>query len=197
MQSYIVNGVRSFKGIQKIALYQPLTILDLVVYNNEKKDLQRISETYCKTPYQTIHTQIVKTSIAMFLCEFLSKNLKEESHPEPLFDFIETSLMKFDAQVENIENFHLSFLLKFGNYLGFATSSANELMAAIPEPLKSWSNFNLNIIDQLMNNNFFPNFQIKNIERKAVLDILITFYNIQLERNTDYKSIGVLNEVLK
>jgi len=45
MQSYIVNGVRSFKGTQKIALYQPLTILDLVVYKNEKRDLQRISET--------------------------------------------------------------------------------------------------------------------------------------------------------
>ena len=197
MQSYIVNGVRSFKGIQKIALYQPLTILDLVVYNNEKKDLQRISETYCKTPYQTIPTQIVKTSIAIFLCEFLSKNIKEESHPEPLFDFIETSLMKFDAQVKNIENFHLSFLLKFGNYLGFATSSAKELMATIPESQRIWSNFDLNIIDQLMNSNYFPEFRIKNNERQTVLDILITFYNIQLERNTDYKSIGVLNEVLK
>jgi len=133
----------------------------------------------------------------MFLCEFLSKNLKEESHPEPLFDFIETSLMKFDAQVKNIENFHLSFLLKFGNYLGFATSSGSELLAAIPEAQRTWSTFDLNNIDQLMNSTYFPDLRIKNDERQTILDILLTFYNIQLEKNTDYKSIGVLNEVLK
>ena len=44
MQSYIVNGIRSKNAKTKIALFQPLTILDLVVYNNKKKDINRISE---------------------------------------------------------------------------------------------------------------------------------------------------------
>jgi DNA repair protein RecO (recombination protein O) len=44
LQSYIVNGVRSAKAKNKISLYQPLTLLDLVVYHKENKDLKRISE---------------------------------------------------------------------------------------------------------------------------------------------------------
>jgi len=33
MQSYVVNGVRSSKSQGKTALYQPLTLLDMVVYH--------------------------------------------------------------------------------------------------------------------------------------------------------------------
>ena len=34
IQTYIENGVRSAKGKNKIALFQPLTLLDLVVYHD-------------------------------------------------------------------------------------------------------------------------------------------------------------------
>ena len=46
LQSYIVNGVRtnSKKGHGKGNSFQPAAILDLVVYHNEIKNLQRIKE---------------------------------------------------------------------------------------------------------------------------------------------------------
>ena len=47
MQSYIVNGVRSKSAKTKIALFQPLTLLELVVYHNKKKEIHRISEIKC------------------------------------------------------------------------------------------------------------------------------------------------------
>lgn len=43
LRTYIVNGVRNSKTA-KIALYQPLSQVDLVVYENPKADMQRISE---------------------------------------------------------------------------------------------------------------------------------------------------------
>ncbi|HEV9036666.1 MAG TPA: recombination protein O N-terminal domain-containing protein, partial [Puia sp.] len=45
-QSYLINGVRtsSRKGPGKANLFQPAAILDLVVYHNELKHLQRIRE---------------------------------------------------------------------------------------------------------------------------------------------------------
>ena len=47
IQSYIVNGVRttSKKGASKASLFQPAAILDLIVYHNELKNLQRIKES--------------------------------------------------------------------------------------------------------------------------------------------------------
>ena len=46
LQSYIVNGVRivSKKGSSKAVFFQPSALLDLVVYHNEYKNLQRIKE---------------------------------------------------------------------------------------------------------------------------------------------------------
>jgi DNA repair protein RecO (recombination protein O) len=45
IQSYIVNGVRSSKSkMNRIALFQPLTLLDMVVYHKSKEaTIHRIS----------------------------------------------------------------------------------------------------------------------------------------------------------
>jgi DNA repair protein RecO (recombination protein O) len=50
--SYIENGVRSAKAKHKMALFQPLTQLDLEVYHKPGKGLHRISEAKCSFPYQ-------------------------------------------------------------------------------------------------------------------------------------------------
>ena len=49
LQSYIINGIRKSKS-KNIGLYQPLNILDLVVYHKKTSGLQRIKESkldYC------------------------------------------------------------------------------------------------------------------------------------------------------
>ena len=46
LQSYLINGVRvtSKKGSGKANMLQPGAILDMVVYHNELKNLQRVKE---------------------------------------------------------------------------------------------------------------------------------------------------------
>ena len=46
IQSYLVNGVRTStkKGTGKAMLFQPSAILDMIVYHNELKQLQRIKD---------------------------------------------------------------------------------------------------------------------------------------------------------
>ena len=78
MQSYIVNNIRSKTAKSKIALYQPLTILEMVVYHNKRKEIHRIGEIKCSYIVQTIPYNIKKTSIALFLTELLNQTLREE-----------------------------------------------------------------------------------------------------------------------
>ena len=54
LKAYLVNGVRSLGKGSKIALYQPLTLLDLVVYDKENTGLQRISEAKINTPQRLV-----------------------------------------------------------------------------------------------------------------------------------------------
>ena len=84
LQSYMVNSVRSKSSKNKIALYQPLTLLDLVVYHRENANILRIKELKCLYPYQTIHRDIRKSAIALFLNEILNKAVKDQSHADEI-----------------------------------------------------------------------------------------------------------------
>src|SRR6186713_1683387 len=67
LQGYMVKGVRSRMSKGKIALFQPLTLLDLVVYHRENANLMHIREARCLHPYEHIYRDVRKTSIALFI----------------------------------------------------------------------------------------------------------------------------------
>jgi len=91
IQSYIVNGVRtsSKKGPGKANLLQPAAILDLVVYHNDLKNLQRIKEFRWGYLYQHLFFNVLKNSVALFMVELLQKTLKQPEANPDLFHFID------------------------------------------------------------------------------------------------------------
>ena len=64
IQSYLVNGVRTStkKGSGKASLFQPSAILELVVYHNELKHLNRIKEFRWDYLYRHILTDVRKNA---------------------------------------------------------------------------------------------------------------------------------------
>ena len=88
LQSYIVNSARSKSGKGKIALYQPLTLLDLVVYHKENANILRLKEVRCVHPYQTITSDFKKSTVALFLTEMINKSVKEQTHSQELCHFL-------------------------------------------------------------------------------------------------------------
>ena len=72
LQSYIVNGVRSKSPKSKMALYQPLMLLDLVVYHKENAGIMRIKEVKSLYPYRTLFSDIYKSAVALFINEVLN-----------------------------------------------------------------------------------------------------------------------------
>src|SRR5688572_22833392 len=68
VQTYMVNGVRSAKRVgSKAILFQPAAILDMEVYHNEQRAMQRIKECTWSVVYQHILSQVVKNSIALYM----------------------------------------------------------------------------------------------------------------------------------
>ena len=52
LQSYIINGIRNSK-FKNIALYQPLNILNMVVYHKNSSGIQRIKEAKLDVIYSS------------------------------------------------------------------------------------------------------------------------------------------------
>jgi DNA repair protein RecO (recombination protein O) len=125
LQSYIVNGVRtvSKKGSSKAVFFQPSALLDLVVYHNEYKNLQRIKEYKWAYLYQHIFSDVRKNSVGLFMIELLTKSLKQPEANAELFYFMEDALMNLDSANDTVmANFPLFFGLHLAVFFGFRIS---------------------------------------------------------------------------
>lgn len=122
IQSYLVNGVRSSskKGTGKANLFQPASFLDMVVYHNELKQLNRIREFRWAIIYQQIFSDVPKNAVALFMIEMLTKCLKQpEPNPE-LFEFLEDIFMKLDDSSGQVNaNLPLYFVIHLSHFFGF------------------------------------------------------------------------------
>jgi DNA repair protein RecO (recombination protein O) len=121
LQSYLVNGVRtvSGKGASKAGMFQPSAILDLVIYYQETKNLNRLKEYSWNYLYQNIFSDVVANSVALFMIELLQKSLKQpEPNPE-LYYFMEDALASLDSSSLQVQaNFPLFFSLHLAGFFG-------------------------------------------------------------------------------
>jgi DNA repair protein RecO (recombination protein O) len=122
IQSYLVNGVRSSskKGAGKANLFQPAAFLDLVVYHNELKQLNRIREFRWAHIYQDIFSDVPKNAVALFMIEMLTKCLKQPEPNEELFSFLEDIFLNLDHGSGTINaNLPLFFVIHLSHFFGF------------------------------------------------------------------------------
>jgi DNA repair protein RecO (recombination protein O) len=121
LQSYLVNGVRTSKGKggSKAGMFQPAAMLDLVIYHQESKNLNRLKEYGWSFLYRNILSDVISNSIALFMIELLQKCLKQpETNPE-LYYFMEDALMSLDQGERNVQaNFPLFFALHLAGFFG-------------------------------------------------------------------------------
>ncbi len=190
LQSYIVNGVRSKSGKNKIALYQPLTLLDLVVYHREHANINRIKEIKCLYPYQSIPTDIKKSSVAMFILELINKSIKEESHTQELCEFLIHSFIHFDQMAGKTGHFHLMFLLKLSRFLGFGVHHVNDVLGT-----RFTEQANEQVIGHLIRAEYSDFVEMSNDQRREILDLILKFYGEHIENLGEIKSVSVLREI--
>ena len=125
IQSYIINGIRTTgkKGASKAGYFQPGSLLELVAYHSEFKNLQRIKEYRWSILYKTIFFDVVKHCVMLYTIELLQKVLKQpDPHPE-LFYFLEDALERLDeASPQVVANFPLFFSIHLPYFFGFRIS---------------------------------------------------------------------------
>jgi DNA repair protein RecO (recombination protein O) len=190
LQSYIVNGVRSRSSKNRIALYQPMTLLDLVVYHRENANINRIKEVKCLYPYQSIHLDIKKSGVALFVNEIINKTIREESHAEELCDFMIKSFVTLDQLENQIENFHLRFLLKLSRHLGFGAYNTNEILGARVVDVSTEQ-----LLANLIESDYPDALTITNPQRRELLDALLRFYGDHVSLG-EIRSVQVLRDVM-
>lgn len=119
LKSYLLKGVlASRKGKLKPAYFQPLMQLEIVANHRNKGHLEHLTEVKLAATYQSLHTEVPKNSVVLFLAEMLGNSIQEEQRDQGLFSYLEYALQWLDGHALS-PDFHILFLLNLSKYLGF------------------------------------------------------------------------------
>jgi len=193
--SVIANNVRSKKSKGKIALFQPLSLVELVIYYNATKNISRVSEINSYYPLHNLWQNPIKASISFFINEMLNKCLKEEEANPPFFNFIQNSVIHLNEQEKETQNFHLIFLVKLSLFLGFKPSSATDFIEQISNPSFYISAGNLLLLESLLSANYETCLTLQGSTRTKILTDLLEYYQCHTDIGK-VNSINVLHELL-
>ena len=121
VQAYMIQGVRSSaQSKNKAAYFQPGTILELVVYMQPGKNMQRIREFHVSHIYQSVHGDVIKNSILLFACELMLRLLPENAPLPELFSFATDFLIGLDERPsKKCANAPIYFLVQCARLLGY------------------------------------------------------------------------------
>lgn len=213
IQSYIVNGVRtSSKRGGSASLFQPASILDLVVYHNDLKNIQRIREFKWSYLYQSVFFDVIKNSVALYMIELLQKTLKQPEPNPDLFHFIEDSFLHLDHATDTVvANFPLFFGLHLSAFYGFRISdnysetrsildlSEGEFVEEHPSHshfLEGQHSYTTSQLLKTMHPSELNDIKLKKEARRALLNAYGTFYALHIQDFGTMKTLSVLQEVL-
>lgn len=200
LQSYIINSVRSQKSKKGLALLQPLTILDMVVYHkaNKPDSLQRISEYKPAVTFRSIPFEIKKSSIALFVTELLSNICKEEEEQGTMFEFLFSLVIQLDLQKTKYESLHIFLMISLTQYIGFGIHTVKELQNDTVLPhVKSDLNSIYDTIIQLNNCEIGKTMIDDGTLRKDCLNYMLSYYFHHVEGFNEMKSIEILNQIFR
>ena len=204
--SFLLSGAKSKKSRTKLALFEAMSILDIVGNFKNLDKLIKPSEIKLVVPFYQIKSDIYKRMIVLFLSEFLHKCIREPNPDQSMFAFIENGLKYLEYTSESVANFHVIFLMELSRYLGF-----------YPQ-IKNGNYFNLQdgiFVDDIPYGNLYLQGERKNLflkvlgtkideshrvsltgkERKLVLDSLIQYYQVHVSGLMNLKSQTVLETI--
>lgn len=206
-QSFLLKGILSSKkGKIRKAHFQPLSLLDIHFQHKNKGGLNFIKELKVDPPFQSIYTSIPKNTIALFLSEVLYKSLQQEEPDLPLFEYLENALLWLDTH-DDIANFHLLFLLKLTQFLGFYPfveeeespyfSLVNGCFTSLPPQGKFLDGLAAQQLKQLLGTNFatlnLP--KLNQQSRRELLEALVHYYELHLHGFSSPKSLPILHQI--
>ena len=209
-RSFLVKGLYGSKKSRfSKAHFFPLNLINIHYSFNEKKNLGFIKEVKSEVLFNTIHSDVQKSSVIVFLSEILNNVFREELEVnQDLFDFLLKSLIWYDNVIE-CNNYHIKFLIELSKYIGFHPNIISEndpylcLESGTTSEIKPLGgNINgedLKLFKKLLGMKFedLNTISVSRESRTRILKKIINYYSLHLQMFKTPKSINVFAEVFK
>jgi len=209
--SFMASVSRSGKS-GGFAFWALLSQLEFEADIRKQGKLPKPKDTRFHFNYSDLPYNPLKSSIAMFIGEFLNAALKGESQNVPLYKYIETSLrwldMAHSVEENGIANFHLVLLMHLTRFLGIYPNLDNHhnryfdlLAGEYCDRQPAHSHFlrpdeacTLPLLFR-MDYSTMHVYRFNRQQRQRCLEVLIEYYRIHIPQFPQLKSLEVLKEL--
>jgi len=207
--SYLTVRAASRRSKTPRSLFQPLSPLDMAVEHLPNRDIHKIVEARPLFPLTSTTSNPVKSAIAIFMAELLSKVVREEHANTELFAYLIQSINILELTEQSCANFHLAFMTGLGRFLGlypdastYAPDSFFDLQNGIftsvrplhPHFLEKDESRSFSMFLR-MNYGNMAVFRFSGAERRDIIRRILDYYRLHLANFSDIKSIDVLHAV--
>ena len=187
-RSFLVRGIKRGNAV---AVFHPLSILDVVSAESPKSSLCHLREWEPAQPLHGIRGDLVKSSVAMFVSEVLYRSFTNELSDPQFFEWLCGAVATLDAASGSIANYPLWFLVSYAVQLGFRPGDPVEPQG-IFTPAES------DLLRRMLHATFSETLAIplSASRRQAFARKMLQYLSWHLGTTIDAKSMDVLHEVL-
>ncbi len=210
VKTFIVKGILNSNNKKfSRSYFLPLSIIYIHYSSKNNKDMGYIIDAKPTQIFTSIHVDLFKSSVVIFIGELLNSVLKESpGRNKKLFEYLENALLWFDKTTKEV-NFHLKILVDLTKFIGFYPNIDEDShkffdlglgISTNVQPIKNYiQDPELKNFKELLGTNFedLNNVEIDNLLRVKILGILIDYYSLHLQMFKSPKSINIFNEVFK
>jgi|SRR3712207_3513249 len=209
--SFIERIPKTARGRVKKQFFQPLTLLDITLDFRPAMRLQHLKDVRMAFPWQSVSYDVYKTSIALFIAEFLYYATRGEQQNPLLFDYVVHSVQWLDGAEADFANFHLVFMMRLSRFIGFFPNledyqegcffdlQSGEFTHSVPLHAYFLRPEEAARVGVLMRMNYesMHLFRLNRMERNRIAQLILTYYQLHVPDFPVLKSFAVMQELFR
>ena len=203
--------ILSSRGKMKRQFFQPLMLLEADCDIKPNAQLHHLREVRIISPLVSLHSDMAKMGIVMFLSEVLSHVLPPLNPLPGLFFYIYNGIEWLEKVSSGYANFHLVFLVHLTRFLGvFPDLSTYKdgawfdmrnscFVSSPPAHTDILSPAEAHVMLCLMRCGYHSMHLISMsaVQREAVLDHIVRYYSLHVVDLTNLKTLSVLHQLYR
>lgn len=204
-RTFMIKGYRSARAKSRHSYFQPMSLIEVVFYHKEGRDLQLITESSNRHFFHRLQTDPLRITLGMVIMEVFYQSVREEERNDPLFGFLATVLVSLDEWDDKLIHIFLWYLVQLTRYLGFfPTVELEDYTQSIYFDLREGSIThapgargsdhhiaafcNLELVQ-------CRELRFSNAEKKEMITTLLQYYLLHVEGFREPESLKVLEQV--
>lgn len=209
--AFISSAGTGKAGRARNARLMPLCVIESEVNFIENRELQMLNAVSSLETLHDLYFNPVKSSIVVFISEFLNRYLRETPPDSKLWDYIRLSLRMLNEMRGGEANFHIYFLIRMlghagilphqedidisnGAWFDMRTGSFTKLRPLHSDVVEPVLTPRISLLLRMTASNMHR-YRFSRAERTEILNRLLQYFSIHYPSLHSMKTLGILTEI--